>query len=111
MIPAGGSGRVWRTRVSVPKGWIRSHESDQFNKENSFHGQEIKGYYYSTSAIIVQGNSPRTEEVKEERLTSIAYGFLTDGQSPNESGISDSPQGIRLNYPLYRNTMKSGNVY
>ncbi len=48
-------------------------------EENSFHGQEIKGYEYSNPAIIIRGNSLLKGAVKEEWLTSVADGKVQDG--------------------------------
>jgi len=48
-----------------------------FNNDISFHGQEMKGYKYSTSAGIFPGESRRNEAVKEECLTSIASATIS----------------------------------
>lgn len=50
-----------------------------FIEENSFHGQEIKGYEYSNPVIITLDNSLLKGAVKEEWLTSVADGKVQDG--------------------------------
>ena len=59
---------------------------ERSDEDNRFHGQEMKGYHYSTSAGVVPADSLRNEAVKEECLTFIADGLVDDDSPPEILG-------------------------
>lgn len=88
------------TYKGIPTGTGRERtlagNQERSDETNKFHGQEMKGYHYSTFAGIIPADSLRKEAVKEECLTFIADGLVDDDSPPEPSGAGLLPGTMRL---------------